>query len=40
MLVSSFIGLAYESTSSFLHHKRNKVLHNAVKPMENNAEIQ
>ena len=29
-LVSSFIGLAYEGISSFLHHKRNKALHKAV----------
>ena len=27
MLVSSFIGLAYEGISSFLHHKQNKALH-------------
>ena len=27
MLVSSFIGLAYEGISSFLHHKWNKALH-------------
>ena len=30
-LVSSFIGLAYEGISSFLHNKRNKALHKAVK---------
>ena len=29
-IVSSFIGLPYESTSSFLHHKQNKALHKAV----------
>ena len=28
MLVSSFIGLAYEGISSFLHNGRNKALHN------------
>ena len=28
-LVSSFRGLAYESISSFLHHKQNKALHKA-----------
>ena len=39
-LVSSFIGLTYEGISSFLHHKHNKALHKAVKPMENKAEIQ
>ena len=27
MLVSSFIGLAYEGISSFLHHKQNKALY-------------
>ena len=26
-LVSSFIGLAYDGISSFLHHKQNKALH-------------
>ena len=29
-LVSSFIGLAYEGISNFLHHKCNKALHKAV----------
>ena len=33
MLVSSFIGLAFEGISSFLHHKSNRA-------MENKAEIQ
>ena len=33
-LVSSFIGLDYESISSFLHHKQNKALHKAVKAMD------
>ena len=40
MLVSSFIGLAYEGKSSFLHHKQNKALHKAVKAMDNKATIQ
>ena len=40
MLVSSFIGLAYEDISSFLHHKQNKALHKAVKAMDNKATIQ
>ena len=40
MLISSFIGLAYEGISSFLHHKQNKVLHKAVKAMDNKATIQ
>ena len=35
MLVSSFIGLAYESISSFLHHRQNKALHKAVNAMDN-----
>ena len=39
-LVSSFIGLAYECISSFLHHKQNKALHQAVKAMDNKATIQ
>ena len=33
-IASSVIGLAYEGISSFLHHKRNKVLHKAVKVIE------
>ena len=40
MLVSRFTGLAYESIFSFLHHKQNKVLHEAVKTMDNKATIQ
>ena len=39
-LVSSFIGLAYESTSSFLQHKGNNALHIAVNAMNNKANIQ
>ena len=39
-LVSSFIGLAYDGISSFLHHKRNKALHMAVKAMDNKVNIQ
>ena len=30
-LNSGFIGLAYEGISSFLHHRRHKTLHKAVK---------
>ena len=37
MLVSSFIGLAYEGLSSFLHNKRNKALHKAVIAMDSKA---
>ena len=39
-LVSSFIGLAYEGMSSFLHHKQKKALHKAVKVMDNKATVQ
>ena len=38
--VSSFIGLAYEGISSFLHHKRNKALQKAIKAMDSKATIQ
>ena len=40
MLLSSFIGLAYESISSFLHHKRNKASYKAIKAMDSKATIQ
>ena len=40
MLVSSFIGLAYEGISSFLHHKQNKALHKAVRAMDSKTTIQ
>ena len=40
MLVSSFIGFAYEGISSFLHYKHNKALHKAVKAVNNKATIQ
>ena len=40
MLVSSFIGLAYEGISSFLQNKRNKALHKAINAMDNKADIQ
>ena len=40
MLVSSFIALAYEGISSFLHHKQNKVLHKAVRAMDSKTTIQ
>ena len=33
-LVSSFTGLTYEGISSFLHHKLNKALHEAVRAMD------
>ena len=40
MLVSSFIGLAYEGISSFLQNKRNKALHKAITATDNKADIQ
>ena len=39
-IASSVIGLAYEGISSFLHHKRNKALHKAVKVMEKKTDLQ
>ena len=38
--MSSFIGLAYEGISSFLHHKQNKALHKTVKGMDSKTTIQ
>ena len=40
MLVSSFIGLAYEDISSFLHNKRNKALHKEINAVNNKTNIQ
>ena len=40
MLVSSFIGLAYEGIFSFVHHKWNKALHESFKAMESKATVQ
>ena len=39
-LVSNFIGLAYEGISGFLHNKRHKALHKAVKDMDSKTTIQ
>ena len=39
-IVSSFIGLAYEGISSFLHQRGNKALHKAVNAMDRKADIQ
>ena len=33
MIISGFIGLAFEGISIFLHNKRHKALHNAFKAM-------
>ena len=35
VLISGFTGLAYEGISSFLHNRRHKTLHKAVKAMKN-----
>ena len=40
LLLSGFMGLAYEGISSFLHHRGHKALHKVVKAMETKAEIQ
>ena len=39
-VASTVIGLAYEGFSSFLHHKRHKVLNKAAKVMEKKTDIQ
>ena len=39
-LITGFIGLAYEGISSFLHHKRQKVLHKTVHAIENKVDLQ
>ena len=39
-LISGFIDLAYEGTSSFLHNRRHNVLHKAVKAIETKVNIQ
>ena len=39
-IASSIISLAYEGISSFLHHKRHKALHKAVKVMERKTDLQ
>ena len=38
--ISGFLGLAFEGISSFLHHKRHKVLQKAVKAMSISTEAQ
>ena len=40
LLVSSFIGLAYEGISSFLHHKQNKTLDKPIRTMDSKTTIQ
>ena len=39
-IASSVIGLAYEGISSFVHHKRHKALHKAVKVKEKKTDLQ
>ena len=39
-IASSLIGLAYEGISSFMHCKRNKAWHKAVKVMEKKTDLQ
>ena len=39
-VASRVIGLAYEGISSFLHHKRHKVLHKAVAVMNKKTDVQ
>ena len=40
LLMSGFMGPAYEAISSFLHNRRHKALHKAVKAMENKVNLQ
>ena len=40
MLISDFIGLAYEGIFSFLHTRRHKALHKTVKVMETKTNMQ
>ena len=39
-IASTVVGLAYEGISSFLHHKRHKALHKAVKVIEKRTDMQ
>ena len=39
-IITSFIGLAYEGISGFLHNRRHNTLHKAVKVMETKTNIQ
>ena len=40
VIISGFIGLAFEGISSFLHNKRHKALHKAVKTMSVTTDMQ
>ena len=39
-IITGFIGLAFEGVSSFLHHRRYKALHKAVKAMSISTDTQ
>ena len=39
-IISGFIGLAFEGISNFLHHKRHKALHKAVKAISISMDVQ
>ena len=39
-IISGFIGLSFEGSSIFLHHKRHKALHKAVKAMSISTDTQ
>ena len=39
-IITGFIGLVFEGISSFLHHKRHKALHSAVKAMSISTDTQ
>ena len=39
-IASRVIGLAFEGISSFLHHKRHKALHKAIKVMKEKVDMQ
>ena len=39
LLITGFIGLAYEGISSLLHNRRHKTLHKEVKAMETKTNI-
>ena len=40
VIITGFIGLAFEGISSFLHHKGHKALHKAVKAMSVSTDMQ
>ena len=40
LLITGFIGLAYEGISSYLYNRRQKALHNAFVAVENKVNLQ